>query len=68
MFVAAYISHSASRERISYIFEVLLPPIGENVTVLDVGSRLGALLYGVRNKKKIGLEFFSKLKTTSIKD
>ncbi|XP_037784599.1 uncharacterized protein LOC119580556 [Penaeus monodon] len=45
-FVSAYISHSASRERLAYIFRALLPPIPEDTILLDIGSRLGAVLYG----------------------
>ncbi|KAK8738742.1 hypothetical protein OTU49_003653, partial [Cherax quadricarinatus] len=41
-----YISHSASRERLAYIFRALLPPIPEDTILLDIGSRLGAVLYG----------------------
>ncbi|CAL4066717.1 unnamed protein product, partial [Meganyctiphanes norvegica] len=41
-----YISHSASRERLAYIFRALLPPIPEETLLLDIGSRLGAVLYG----------------------
>jgi len=45
--ITAYISHSASRERLAYIFRALLPPIPEDAVLLDIGSRLGAVLYGV---------------------
>lgn len=48
---AAYISHSASRERLAYVFRALLPPIPEDTMLLDIGSRLGAVLYGVRVKR-----------------
>ncbi|KAK4297664.1 hypothetical protein Pmani_029935 [Petrolisthes manimaculis] len=41
-----YISHSASRERLAYVFRALLPPIPEDTILLDIGSRLGAVLYG----------------------
>ncbi|XP_046982734.1 uncharacterized protein LOC124552495 [Schistocerca americana] len=41
-----FISHSASRERLRYIFRALLPPLErEGTVILDVGSRLGAVLY-----------------------
>lgn len=39
------ISHSMSQERLSFIFQSLLPPL-QNHTVVDVGSRVGAVLYG----------------------
>lgn len=41
-----YISHSMSRQQIQYIFKVLLPSDLEDKQILDVGSRLGAVLYG----------------------
>ncbi|MPC20345.1 hypothetical protein E2C01_013285 [Portunus trituberculatus] len=41
-----YVSHSASRERLAYVFRALLPPIPEDTILLDIGSRLGAVLYG----------------------
>ncbi|KAG8223578.1 hypothetical protein J437_LFUL003042 [Ladona fulva] len=41
----SFISHSASRGRLLYIFTALLGPLNEK-TILDVGSRLGAILYG----------------------
>nr|CAD7397821.1 unnamed protein product [Timema poppensis] len=40
------ISHSLSRTRLKYIFQAMLPPL-EYLTLLDVGSRLGAVLYGL---------------------
>lgn len=40
-----YVTHSASRDRLDFIFSTLLPWI-EGKTILDVGSRLGAMLYG----------------------
>lgn len=42
-----YISHSMSRQVLQYIFNVLLPKDLEDKQLLDVGSRLGAVLYGV---------------------
>jgi len=39
------ITHSCSHEKIEFIFRGLLPPLKDK-TVLDVGSRLGAVLYG----------------------
>ena len=44
--LSAFITHSASVEQIKYIFQHLLPDL-RNKTVLDVGSRTGAVLYGV---------------------
>ncbi|XP_049874921.1 uncharacterized protein LOC126373015 [Pectinophora gossypiella] len=41
-----YISHSMSRQALQYIFKVLLPSDLEDKQILDVGSRLGAVLYG----------------------
>ncbi|CAH0755082.1 unnamed protein product [Diatraea saccharalis] len=40
------ISHSMSRYVLQYIFQVLLPKDLEDKQLLDVGSRLGAVLYG----------------------
>ncbi|XP_069671515.1 uncharacterized protein [Periplaneta americana] len=40
-----YISHSMSRERLAFVFKAMLPPLDGKV-VLDIGSRLGAALYG----------------------
>ncbi|KAF2349496.1 S-adenosyl-L-methionine-dependent methyltransferase [Trinorchestia longiramus] len=48
-----YISHSASRERLAYVFRALLPPVPEDAIVVDVGSRLGAVLYGVRGVQTV---------------
>lgn len=42
-----YISHSMSCQALQYIFKVLLPSDLEEKQILDVGSRLGAVLYGV---------------------
>ncbi|PZC75338.1 uncharacterized protein LOC110378752 [Helicoverpa armigera] len=41
-----YISHSMSCKALQYIFKVLLPSDLEEKQILDVGSRLGAVLYG----------------------
>lgn len=38
-------THSCSRDRLEYIFTSLLPPL-DGKRILDVGSRLGAVLYG----------------------
>ncbi|XP_013191533.1 uncharacterized protein LOC106135710 [Amyelois transitella] len=40
------LSHSTSRRASQYIFKYLLPKDLEDKQVLDVGSRLGAVLYG----------------------
>lgn len=45
--ILVFLSHSMSQDGLYFIFKVLLPTL-ENKTVLDVGSRLGAVLYGVR--------------------
>lgn len=54
-----YITHSCSKERLQLIFSDLLPPLAGK-TVVDVGSRLGAVLYGAyylsQASKIIGLE------------
>ena len=39
-------THSCSRARLEYIFTCLLPPLSPDTKVLDVGSRLGAVLFG----------------------
>jgi len=36
-----------SQDGLYFLFKVLLPTL-KNKTILDVGSRLGAILYGVR--------------------
>ncbi|KAL2745389.1 uncharacterized protein V1477_006244 [Vespula maculifrons] len=40
-----FISHSMSRDAIYFIFNTLLPTL-KGKTILDIGSRLGAVLYG----------------------
>jgi len=40
-----FITHSCSRDRLEYIFTSLLPPL-QGKTVIDIGSRIGAVLYG----------------------
>ncbi|PNF14742.1 hypothetical protein B7P43_G08354 [Cryptotermes secundus] len=42
-----FISHSLSREKLLLIFKSVLPPL-DNKIVLDIGSRLGAALFGDR--------------------
>lgn len=41
-----FVTHSCSRNTIEYIFQSVLPKLESSHTVLDVGSRLGAVLYG----------------------
>jgi len=41
-----YVTHSCSKEVLEAIFTSLLPPLPADTVVLDVGSRLGAVLYG----------------------
>lgn len=48
-----YISHSMSREQLQYIFKVVLPSDLEEKQILDVGSRLGAVLYGVSTSLRV---------------
>ena len=43
-----FVTHSCSREQLEFIFRSLLPSL-RGKTVLDVGSRFGAVLYGKRN-------------------
>ena len=45
-FSVAVLTHSASIAQIKYIFKYLVPSIRDK-TLLDIGSRTGALLYGV---------------------
>lgn len=42
--ILAFISHSASQENLAYVFKTLLPDL-KGKHVLDVGSRLGAVLF-----------------------
>lgn len=56
-----YISHSLSRDSLYYIFNNCLPTL-ENKVVLDIGSRLGAVLYGVSVIKYIFASLFGYLK------
>jgi len=54
-----FVTHSCSKERLEYVFRALLPPL-DGKTVLDVGSRIGAVLYGAyfhtKASKIIGIE------------
>lgn len=49
-----FISHSASRAQVAYMYNVLLPPIEEDKVLLDVGSRLGPVLYGAYLYTNVG--------------
>jgi len=57
-----YITHSCSKERLQFIFCDLLPNLAGK-TVVDIGSRLGAVLYGAyyysQASKIIGIEINS---------
>lgn len=57
-----FISHSLSREKLLLIFKSVLPPL-DNKIVLDIGSRLGAALYGAyvytKAAKIVGIEINS---------
>jgi len=59
-----FITHSCSKERLEYIFSGLLPSL-QGKTVIDIGSRIGAVLYGAfyysDAKKIIGIEINSDL-------
>lgn len=41
-----YITHSCSKSRLEFIFTRLLPPLDPSKRILDVGSRLGSVLFG----------------------
>jgi uncharacterized membrane protein len=56
--LAAFISHSMSSTQLKYIFQHALPDLSGK-TVVDVGSRLGCVLYAVSTK--IGFEKSSTL-------
>ena len=49
--VADFISHSFSISELRFLFENVLPDLSGRVLV-DVGSRLGAVLYAVRTRNK----------------
>ena len=59
-----FTTHSCSKERLEFIFSGLLPPL-EGKTVIDIGSRVGAVLYGAfyysEATKIIGIEINSDL-------
>lgn len=46
IFATDFISHSMSREQLKFIFCDLLPDLSGK-TVLDIGSRMGPVLYTV---------------------
>lgn len=54
------ISHSLSVAQLQFIFQQLLPQDLSDTTVLDVGSRLGAVLFGgytlSNTKRLMGIE------------
>lgn len=58
------ITHSCSKERLEYIFCSLLPPL-DGMTVVDIGSRIGAVLYGAyfysKAAKIVGVEINKEL-------
>lgn len=63
-----FISHSSSLVQLKFIFQAALPSITSNVAdklLVDVGSRLGAVLYGAYHfspiKKIVGVEINSEL-------
>ena len=59
-----FITHSASKQRLEHIFKVALPSLNGKV-IVDVGSRLGAVLYGAyvysEAKEIIGVEMNNEL-------
>jgi len=59
-----FVTHSCSKDRLEYIFRALLPPL-EGKTILDVGSRIGAVLYGAyfhtKAAKIVGIEMNKEL-------
>ncbi|XP_046349065.1 uncharacterized protein LOC124129708 [Haliotis rufescens] len=67
-----FITHSASASQVKYIFSYALPDLSGK-TVLDVGSRTGALLYGAylysKAKHIVGVELdstFTSLQTAAV--
>ena len=59
-----FITHSTSVERLQYIFQDALPSL-KGKTIVDIGSRLGSVLYGAyvysEAKKIIGIEMNAEL-------
>ncbi|KAF9422626.1 hypothetical protein BGZ94_008534 [Podila epigama] len=69
-----FISHSASVVQLQFLFQVLLKDKIKNKVVLDVGSRLGAVLYAghlfTDAKKLVGVEmndYFCKLQNDIVR-
>ncbi|KAG0023023.1 hypothetical protein BGZ81_008285 [Podila clonocystis] len=69
-----FISHSASVVQLQFLFQVLLKDKIQNKVVLDVGSRLGAVLYAgylfTEAKKLVGVEmndYFCKLQNDMVR-
>ena len=60
-----FVTHSCSKERLEIMFKKLLPPLDNTRTVVDIGSRVGAVLYGAyfytQASKIIGIEINSDL-------
>lgn len=56
-----FISHSMSHSQLKFIFREVLPPLDEKTLFVDVGSRLGAVLYAgylyLPSPKFVGIEF-----------
>jgi len=59
-----FTTHSCSKERLEFIFSGLLPPL-DGKTLIDIGSRVGAVLYGAfyysTAEKIVGVEINSDL-------
>lgn len=59
-----FVTHSCSKERLEYIFCGLLPSL-EGKTLIDIGSRIGAVLYGAyyysKAAKIVGIEMNKEL-------
>ncbi|KAG0241070.1 hypothetical protein BGW41_006407 [Actinomortierella wolfii] len=69
-----FISHSASVLQLQFLFQVVLKDKLKNKTIVDVGSRLGAVLYAghlfTEAKKLIGVEmneYFCNLQTEMVR-
>jgi len=48
-FLIDFISHSMSEPQMQYIFDYCLPEDLNGKTLLEIGSRLGSVLYYVRS-------------------
>jgi predicted O-methyltransferase YrrM len=69
-----FISHSASVLQLQFLYQVVLADKCKDKVIVDIGSRLGAVLYGghlfTRARKLIGVEineWFTKLQKDMIK-